>query len=197
MGASLLRDKVKKAGIKDISVTNTAVNRLKDEQGLLVVTQEELAERALQRTPSAMHVSVDNFLSSPKYDEIVANLKALSQIQDKPQATENTVKTAEAGDLGNVDFTKVEEVNFIRHDQHIGTVTMATSLFSDSMKKANKQTPVKAVRINELEDSDKHLVIVTAAAKKNLAVRYTDIQTVVVDDLLTDKKLQDVVAKLK
>ena len=65
------------------------------------------------------------------------------------------------------------------------------------MKKANKQTPVKAVRINELEDSDKHLVIVTAAAKKNLAVRYTDIQTVVVDDLLTDKKLQDVVAKLK
>ena len=49
MGASLLRDKVKKAGIKDISVTNTAVNRLKDEQGLLVVTQEELAERALQR----------------------------------------------------------------------------------------------------------------------------------------------------
>ena len=197
MGASLLRDKVKKAGIKDISVTNTAVNRLKDEQGLLVVTQEELAERALQRTPSAMHVSVDNFLSSPKYDEIVANLKALSQIQDKPQATENTVKTAEAGDLGNVDFAKVEEVNFIRHDQHIGTVTMATSLFSDSMKKANKQTPVKAVRINELEDSDKHLVIVTAAAKKNLAVRYTDIQTVVVDDLLTDKKLQDVVAKLK
>ena len=197
MGASLLRDKVKKAGIKDISVTNTAVNRLKDEQGLLVVTQEELAERALQRTPSAMHVSVDNFLSSPKYDEIVANLKALSQIQDKPQATENTVKTAEAGDLGNVDFTKVEEVNFIRHDQHIGTVTMATSLFSDSMKKANKQTPIKAVRINELEDSDKHLVIVTAAAKKNLAVRYTDIQTVVVDDLLTDKKLQDVVAKLK
>lgn len=74
---------------------------------------------------------------------------------------------------------------------------MATSLFSDSMKKANKQTPIKAVRINELEDSDKHLVIVTAAAKKNLAVRYTDIQTVVVDDLLTDKKLQDVVAKLK
>ena len=65
------------------------------------------------------------------------------------------------------------------------------------MKKANKQTPIKAVRINELEDSDKHLVIVTAAAKKNLAVRYTDIQTVVVDDLLTDKKLQDVVAKLK
>ena len=65
------------------------------------------------------------------------------------------------------------------------------------MKKANKQTPVKAVRINELEDSDKHLVIVTAAAKKNLAVRYTDIQTVVVDDLLTDKKLQDIVAKLK
>ena len=49
MGASLLRDKIKKAGITDVSVTNTAVSRLQDEPDLLVVTQAELAERAAQK----------------------------------------------------------------------------------------------------------------------------------------------------
>lgn len=192
MGASLLRDKFKKAGI-DIPVTNTAVRNLKDESGLLVVTQEELADRAKQKTPNAMHVAVGNFLSSPKYDTIVANFKALTQVSDKPKETKKTVST---DSIDNIDFSKVKEVDFIRHDQHIGSSTMARSLFEDAMKKANKTTPVKAIRINELTDDPSHLVIVTPAAKKNLAVRYSDIQIVVVDDLLKDKKLQEIIDKL-
>lgn len=193
MGASLLRDKFKKAGIK-IPVTNTAVRNLKDEDGLLVVTQEELADRALQKSPNAMHISVGNFLSSPKYDGIVANLKALTQVQDKPK--EETQTTHPAGSVEGIDFNKVQVVNFIRHDQHLGTATMATNLFENAMKKAGKKTPVEAIRINELEDDPSHLVIVTPAAKKNLAVRYSDIQTVVVDDLLKDKKLNEIIEKL-
>ena len=193
MGASLLRDKFKKAGIK-IPVINTAVRNLKDDAGLLVVTQEELADRALQNTPNAMHISVGNFLSSPKYDQIVANLKALTQIEEKPK-TEPQATHAE-GSIEGVDFSKVQEVNFIRHDQHVGSATMATNLFATAMKKAGKKTPVKAIRIDELDDDPKHLVIVTPAAKKNLAVRYSDIQTVVVDDLLQDKKLKDLIDKL-
>lgn len=192
MGASLLRDKFKKAGI-NISVTNTAVRNLKDEPGLLVVTQEELADRARQKTPDAMHVAVGNFLSSPKYDAIVANFKALTQVQDKPKSTEKKPAT---GSLEGIDFSKVKEVDFIRHDQHIGSATMATNLFENAMKKAGKKTPVKAIRINELDDDPSHLVIVTPAAKKNLAVRYSDIQIVVVDDLLKDKKLKEIIDKL-
>lgn len=192
MGASLLRDKFKKAGI-NISVTNTAVRNLKDEPGLLVVTQEELADRARQKTPDAMHVAVGNFLSSPKYDAIVANFKALTQVQDKPKSTEKKPAT---GSLEGIDFSKVKEVDFIRHDQHIGSATMATNLFENAMKKAGKKTPVKAIRINELDDNPSHLVIVTPAAKKNLAVRYSDIQIVVVDDLLKDKKLKEIIDKL-
>lgn len=192
MGASLLRDKFKKAGI-NIPVTNTAVRNLKDEPGLLVVTQEELADRARQKTPDAMHVAVGNFLSSPKYDAIVANFKALTQVQDKPKSTEKKPAT---GSLEGIDFSKVKEVNFIRHDQHIGSATMATNLFENAMKKAGKKTPVKAIRINELDDNPSHLVIVTPAAKKNLAVRYSDIQIVVVDDLLKDKKLKEIIDKL-
>lgn len=192
MGASLLRDKFKKAGI-NISVTNTAVRNLKDEPGLLVVTQEELADRARQKTPDAMHAAVGNFLSSPKYDAIVANFKALTQVQDKPKSTEKKPAT---GSLEGIDFSKVKEVDFIRHDQHIGSATMATNLFENAMKKAGKKTPVKAIRINELDDDPSHLVIVTPAAKKNLAVRYSDIQIVVVDDLLKDKKLKEIIDKL-
>lgn len=198
MGASLLRDKVKKAGIDNISVTNTAVSRLKDEPGLLVVTQEELAERALEKTPSAVHVSVDNFLSSPKYDEIVANLKALGQVTDTP-ASEigESKKVAASGDqLAKIDFSAIKEVNFIRHDQHQGSATMATSIFQDKMAKAGKKTPVKAVRINELDDESDHLVIATKAAGKNLAVRYSNIQLVVVKDILQDKLLDELVKKL-
>ena len=193
MGASLLRDKFKKAGIK-IPVINTAVRNLKDDAGLLVVTQEELADRALQNTPNAMHISVGNFLSSPKYDQIVANLKALTQVEKKPKTEPQATHPEDS--IEGVDFSKVQEVNFIRHDQHVGSATMATNLFATAMKKAGKKTPVKAIRINELDDDPKHLVIVTPAAKKNLAVRYSDIQTVVVDDLLQDKKLKDLIDKL-
>ena len=36
-----------------------------------MVTHQDLTERARQKTPSAVHVSVDNFMGSPRYDEIV------------------------------------------------------------------------------------------------------------------------------
>ena len=193
MGASLLRDKFKKAGIK-WPVTNTAVRNLRDEPGLLVITQEELADRALQKTPHAMHVSVGNFLSSSKYDTIVASFKALTQVEEKPKP--KPAEEKKPGSIEGIDFGKVKEVDFIRHDQHVGTATMATSLFNDAMKKAGKTTPVKAVRINELDDDASHLVIVTPAANKNLAVRYSNIQTLVVNDLLKDKKLAETIQNL-
>ncbi|WP_288290912.1 PTS mannitol transporter subunit IICBA [uncultured Lactobacillus sp.] len=193
MGASLLRDKFKKAGIK-WPVTNTAVRNLKDEPGLLVITQEELADRALQKTPHAMHISVGNFLSSPKYDTIVASFKALTQVEEKQKP--KPAEEKKPGSIEGIDFGKVKEVDFIRHDQHVGTATMATSLFNDAMKKAGKTIPVKAVRINELDDDASHLVIVTPAANKNLAVRYSNIQTLVVNDLLKDKKLTEAIQNL-
>ena len=71
MGASVLRNKIKDAGFSgDIVVTNSAINNLRDEYDLLVV-HEDLLSRAEQPTPSAIHVSVDNFMASPRYDEIV------------------------------------------------------------------------------------------------------------------------------
>jgi mannitol PTS system EIICBA or EIICB component len=70
MGASVLRNKLKKAGFEDVSVVNVAIANLDDNYDL-VVTHQDLTLRARDRTPSAQHVSVSNFMNSPKYDSIV------------------------------------------------------------------------------------------------------------------------------
>lgn len=73
MGASILRNKVKKAGL-NIEVTNTAINNLPDDADI-VITHKDLTERAKAKLPQAQHISVENFLNSPKYDELVEKLK--------------------------------------------------------------------------------------------------------------------------
>jgi mannitol PTS system EIICBA or EIICB component len=70
MGASVLRKKIQKAGFGDVKVGNQAISNLTDTFGL-VVTHQDLTDRARQKTPSAVHVSVDDFMNSPRYDEIV------------------------------------------------------------------------------------------------------------------------------
>jgi PTS system mannitol-specific IIC component len=75
MGASVLRNKIKKAGYGDqVSVVNSAINNLTDEFDLVVV-HEDLYDRAKDPTPSAAHVTVDNFMGSPRYDEIVETIR--------------------------------------------------------------------------------------------------------------------------
>lgn len=73
MGASLLRKKVKEAGL-DVKVTNTAISTIPADSEI-VITQEELTPRALSKVPNAYHISVDNFLSSPEYDRLIDSLK--------------------------------------------------------------------------------------------------------------------------
>ncbi|MFB7893093.1 PTS mannitol transporter subunit IICB [Microbacterium sp. NPDC056044] len=75
MGASVLRNKIKKAGIEDVTVTNKAIAAL-DPSADLVITQNQLTDRARQKTPDSVHVSVDNFMNSPRYDEVVDLVRA-------------------------------------------------------------------------------------------------------------------------
>jgi PTS system mannitol-specific IIC component len=70
MGASVLRKKIQAAGHPEVTVVNKAISDLRDDVDL-VVTHQDLTDRARQKTPSAVHVSVDNFMGSPRYDEIV------------------------------------------------------------------------------------------------------------------------------
>ncbi|WP_203580616.1 PTS mannitol transporter subunit IICB [Microbacterium hibisci] len=75
MGASVLRNKIKKAGIEDVTVTNKAIAAL-DPSADLVITQNQLTDRARAKTPNSVHVSVDNFMNSPRYDEVVDLVRA-------------------------------------------------------------------------------------------------------------------------
>lgn len=75
MGASILKKKLKEAGI-DIPVRNLAINKLHNDANILVVTQEALLERAKGKTPDSIHETVGNFMNSPTYDLIVEKMKA-------------------------------------------------------------------------------------------------------------------------
>jgi PTS system mannitol-specific IIC component len=75
MGATVLRNKIKKAGIDSVTVTNAAIANLKGDADL-VVTHQDLTDRARQQSPNSLHISVENFMNSPKYDEIVHLLES-------------------------------------------------------------------------------------------------------------------------
>lgn len=75
MGATVLRNKIKAAGIQGVTVVNQAVANL-DPNADLVITQAQLTDRARHQAPNAIHVSVDNFMNSPKYDEVVGMVSA-------------------------------------------------------------------------------------------------------------------------
>ncbi|MBF4584178.1 MULTISPECIES: PTS mannitol transporter subunit IICB [unclassified Curtobacterium] len=74
MGASVLRNKIKKAGIEGVTVVNKAIANLSGDEDL-IITQEELTPRAKQKNPNAQHVSVGNFMNAPQYDQVVDQLK--------------------------------------------------------------------------------------------------------------------------
>ena len=73
MGASILRNKVKKADI-DVAVSNMAISNLPSDAEV-VITHKDLTERAKAKSPNAYHISVENFLNSPRYDELLEKLK--------------------------------------------------------------------------------------------------------------------------
>jgi PTS system mannitol-specific IIC component len=73
MGASVLRNKIKKAGIEGVTVVNKSIANLTGDEEL-IITHKDLTQRARQKSPNAQHVSVDNFMNSPKYDEVVEEI---------------------------------------------------------------------------------------------------------------------------
>ena len=86
MGASVLRNKIKKAGIEDVTVVNKAIANL-DSSADLVITQNQLTDRARHQTPDAVHVSVDNFMNSPRYEEVVELVKRAARGRDDTTPT--------------------------------------------------------------------------------------------------------------
>ena len=143
MGASLLRNKVKKAGLDDISVTNSSIDNLSTDTDL-VITHKDLTDRARAKVPGAIHVSVDNFLGSPKYDEVVEQLKKGDEEGRHPD-----------GQKAASDYSQVRKVIFAC-DAGMGSSAMAASMLRDKAEKAGvPHLVVENKSINEIpEDAD-------------------------------------------
>lgn len=113
MGASLLRKKVKEAGLS-ISVTNTAISNLPSD-AQIVITQEELTPRAQKQVPNAYHISVDNFLSSPEYDKLVDQLKN-PETANLQEIVEDAEAVVPSGDTQTDDALLREENIFLNQE---------------------------------------------------------------------------------
>ncbi|KAB1437961.1 PTS mannitol transporter subunit IICB [Candidatus Galacturonibacter soehngenii] len=74
MGATILKKKLASAGLNDISVVHASVSSI-PEGAQVVVTHEELKERAASSCPGAKLVLIKNFMSAPEYDLLVEELK--------------------------------------------------------------------------------------------------------------------------
>ena len=63
---------MKEAAI-NITVVNTAINDIPADADI-VITHKSLTDRARNKAPQAEHISIDNFMKSPEYDELVKRL---------------------------------------------------------------------------------------------------------------------------
>lgn len=74
MGATVLKKKLKEAGLGQIEVVHSPVSSIPAD-AQVVVTHNELGERAAHSNPNARLVLITNFLAAPEYDELVKELK--------------------------------------------------------------------------------------------------------------------------
>ena len=98
MGATMLRNKLKDAGITDIEVIHHPVSEIPSDCQI-VVTHHELAHRAVASNPNARVIPIQNFMGAPEYamlvDELVAARKGGSApAPAAPKAAEAKSSTA-------------------------------------------------------------------------------------------------------
>ncbi|NBI65633.1 PTS mannitol transporter subunit IICBA [Pseudoflavonifractor sp. 60] len=75
MGATMLRNKLKDAGITDIEVIHHPVSEIPADCQI-VVTHHELAHRAVASNPRARVIPIQNFMGAPEYALLVEELVA-------------------------------------------------------------------------------------------------------------------------
>ncbi|MEJ1088377.1 PTS mannitol transporter subunit IICBA [Microbacterium sp. Mu-80] len=141
MGASVLRNKIKKAGIDGITVTNAAIANL-DGTADLVITQQQLTDRARSKSPASMHVSVDEFMNSPKYDEVVELVREQAQGASATEAPSAVASDAGAPAAGaGAPASAVLTLDRIRI--HAGSATRDEALkeAADALVAAGAVTP--------------------------------------------------------
>lgn len=78
LGAGLLKKRVEAAGLTAVSVKHCAINQLPNDSDI-IITHHRLTPRAQQRCPTAEHLSLNHFMDTAFYDDVVKRLLAQSQ----------------------------------------------------------------------------------------------------------------------
>ena len=102
MGATMVRNKLKDAGITDIEVIHYPVGEIPGDCQI-VVTHHELSGRAAQRAPQARIIPIKNFMGAPEYNTLVQELldarkggsaPAPAAVEEAPAAVEEEIGRA-------------------------------------------------------------------------------------------------------
>ena len=182
MGASLLKNKVQKAGL-DVAVTNASINNLTDEPDV-VVTHKDLTDRARAKAPNAAHVSVESFLGSPKYDELV------EQMQNGGESG-----NGHAEGNGSFDYAAVNKIIFAC-DAGMGSSAMGASLLRNKAKEAGlTDIEIKNASISQLPD-DADVVITHKDLTARAQERLPEAHHISVDNFLDSPKYDELVDEI-
>ncbi|MDE7245292.1 MAG: PTS mannitol transporter subunit IICBA [Oscillospiraceae bacterium] len=73
MGATMVRNKLKSAGVTGIEVVHAPVSEI-PQDCQIVVTHHELAHRAVASNPNARVIPIKNFMGAPEYDVLVQEM---------------------------------------------------------------------------------------------------------------------------
>lgn len=179
MGASLLRKKFQEENV-DIDVTNAAINQLKAGSDTLVITQQELTNRARQTAPDATHVSVDNFLQSPKYDDIVQRFSGQT-------ATATQTTTSQTFDKAE----NIEQITVLYDENTRGTGTMITDTLQREAKSQDNPIRIDKMNVRDVTDNENVVFIVPETLSSQVNVSNVEI----VNDVIDENELNRVLAK--
>ncbi|WP_119066255.1 PTS mannitol-specific transporter subunit IIBC [Rubrobacter indicoceani] len=184
MGASLLKKKVRDAGL-DVEVTNVSIANLTPDAEV-VVTHKDLTDRARNKAPNAAHVSVDNFLGSPKYDELVAQLQG-----GKNGSASGSTNGHTNGEGPGADYGDVRKVIFAC-DAGMGSSAMGASLLKKKVRDAGLDVEVRNTAINDLP-SDADVVVTHKDLTDRAKAKLPNAKHISVDNFLNSPKYDELV----
>ncbi|WYP25680.1 PTS mannitol-specific transporter subunit IIBC [Alkalihalobacillus sp. FSL W8-0930] len=183
MGASIMRDRVKKANL-DTEVTNTSISNIPDDADL-VITHKDLTDRAKTKKGDAIHVSVDNFMNSPRYNEIIEELK---------NSHGETAETSEVstGQKAKEDIQKI----IFACDAGMGSSAMGASILKNKVKKANLDVAVSNTSISNIPD-DADVVVTHKDLTERAKTKQPNAEHISVENFMNSPKYDELIDRLK
>lgn len=181
MGETLLKKKLKDAGLGQIEVRHAPVNEV-PQNAEVVFTQKSLVERATSVVPNATIITVDNFLDNKTYDAYIASLP---------------VNQPESAASGAPTVAKKPSMIIFACDAGMGSSAMGETLLKKKLKDAGmSDIVVKHAPVNEIPQGAE--VVFTQKSLVERAASVVPSATIIpVDNFLDNKTYDAYITSLK